>query len=148
MNLTFRHCMSSVCFLFQDDLHYYILAKKQVWLWFCVVLCFKSEYNIMHTCTEYNIMHTCTEYNIMHTCTEYNIMHTCTEYNIMHTCIEYNAMCLLLIKVNVTLWRTYACTEGRQKYSSNTFATLALEAGGWSTTRHICSIPGKDPVLV
>jgi len=34
---------------------------------------------------------------------EYNIMHTCTEYNIMHTCTEYNTMCLLLIKVKVTL---------------------------------------------
>ena len=26
-----------------------------------------------------------------------------SEYNIMHTCTEYNTMCLLLIKVKVTL---------------------------------------------
>ena len=41
------------------------------------------------------------------------------------------------VKVKFILWHAYVGTDGRQKYSSNSFATLAVEGGVWSAPHTI-----------
>jgi len=40
----------------------------------------------------------------------------------------------------------YAGTEGRQKYRFNTFPSLVLEGGAWTTPRSGCFTSAKDPL--
>ena len=52
------------------------------------------------------------------------------------------------IKVKVKIAPSHTCTRTEERYSSNPFATLALEAGGPSATRSGGFAPREYPVTI
>jgi hypothetical protein len=49
------------------------------------------------------------------------------------------------VKVNFTLWHTYAGTEGKWRYLTNTCTISVLEGGAWSASCPRCITPQERP---
>jgi len=55
---------------------------------------------------------------------------------------------MVKVKVNANPLQAYADTDGRRRYSFNSFASSVLQGGGWSTPHPGRFTPRKDPVPI
>ena len=66
--------------------------------------------------------------------------------NTLKECLYFAAFIgdgLEKVKVKLTPWQAYACTEGKRRYSSNPLATSTLEGVGGQHHVPAALLPGK-----